>query len=538
MVFTAGQTRDFFEDNDQMEHDTFLQLMNEGIQTVDSLADFDEDSLKQVAAKLSKPSGRIPDPTIGVDGGAVAGSTTPHPPFTFSAKFHVRLIAATKLLKFYNTIGHPIDAAGMRWDQVMKNFNEQWQAIEDNKEKTAPDVPTITKGLTIIKWIESFQDHCYRCIGQRNIPLAYVIRETVAVPALCPDRLHNQPFSQVHGSILDDMINRASHTHGLYPQDNAAVYFKMEEASRGTPFADSIKTYQRRKDGRGAYFAIVAQFAGNDKWEAEIKKSTTILHQRKWKGSQNFTLEKFVALHRNAYVSLQACATHVQYQLPNEHSRVGYVLDAIESDDAPLRAAIANIEDDTGVGGKRGDFEAAVAYMLPKDPVVKRKQQDGKRPASEISDVKAELADFGSKPGIGKTGVHLRYHNNTDYKKLSKPQQDELREWRKQDPENRSGDKKSPTKKQFIKSDKAMAASIKKGMEKALAEREKKAEKDEEGRAYLMSMIAEAVGGKGAGKGAGGNFTAISSSTTAAPSKANVLNSILKKAQAASKKKN
>jgi hypothetical protein len=54
-----------------------------------------------------------------------------------------------------------------------------------------------------------------------------------------------------------------------------------------------------------------------------------------------------VALHRNAYVSLQACAEHVQYQLPNEHSRVGYVIDAIESDDAPLQAAMANILDDT-----------------------------------------------------------------------------------------------------------------------------------------------------------------------------------------------
>ena len=56
---------------------------------------------------------------------------------------------------------------------------------------------------------------------------------------------------------------------------------------------------------------------------------------------------------------------------------------------------MANIADDTGVNGKRGDFEAAVAYLLPNDPAVKRKQQDGKSGAGEITDVKAEVSDFG-----------------------------------------------------------------------------------------------------------------------------------------------
>ena len=32
---------------------------------------------------------------------------------------------------------------------------------------------------------------------------------------------------------------------------------------------------------------------------------------------------------------------------------------------------MANVVDDTGLDGKRGEFEAAVAYLLPKDPVVK-----------------------------------------------------------------------------------------------------------------------------------------------------------------------
>ena len=70
------------------------------------------------------------------------------------------------------------------------------------------------------------------------------------------------------------------------------------------------------------------------------------------------------------------CSRHVAYQLPNEHTRVGYLHDAIECNDPPLQAAIANIEEYLGDGtyanhGKRNDFDKAVSYLLPKDPVAK-----------------------------------------------------------------------------------------------------------------------------------------------------------------------
>ena len=66
------------------------------------------------------------------------------------------------------------------------------------------------------------------------------------------------------------------------------------------------------------------------------------------------------------------CAEHVAYQLPNEFTRVGYLMTAIECSDPKLQAAMANIDGDSGPGGKRSDFEAAAAYLLPKDPVASR----------------------------------------------------------------------------------------------------------------------------------------------------------------------
>jgi hypothetical protein len=528
MVLTAAQVTAFFTANDQMamDADTVAQLAVEGIQHPDDLREFEEEGLKQVADNLRRPPGRIPDP----DPNAQPGATVPTPPFVFGAKSHARLFLATsELLRFYETIGRVVTAANVQWDTIGRNFQEQWKAIKESKKETQPEVPTITKALPIIRWIEAFQDHCARCIGGRNIPLAYVIRESVDVPVACPALTANQPYSEEHGSILGDLVNRGSHTHGLFTKDNADIYYKLEEATRGTPYADSIKPFQRAKDGRAAYNALVGQYAGTDKWEAEIKKSTNILQQLKWKGNQNVALEKFVAKHRYAYVSLQVCAEHVQYQLPNQHSRVGYILDAIESDDAGLQAAMANVADDTGPGGKRGDFEAAVAYILPKDPVVKRKQDvaSGKRNSADISDTTAAVADFGTKAGIGKTGVHLRYHSNPEYKELSKPQQQELREWRKttgggKDKSAKAGKGFDPSKRQ--KSGKALAAAIKKGVEERLEAREKELATENQASTLLQSMVDSAVA---AATGKSGKATS-GSTNAAAPT---ILRSILKKAK-------
>ena len=84
-----------------------------------------------------------------------------------------------------------------------------------------------------------------------------------------------------------------------------------------------------------------------------------------WKGQSNFTLERFIAQHRNAFISMQAAAEHVTYQLPNEHSRVGYLLDAIQCSDAGLQATMAYIK--TEQAGLRNDFEGAATFLLPYD---------------------------------------------------------------------------------------------------------------------------------------------------------------------------
>ena len=96
MVLTVAQTTAFFENANQMAipHATVMQLHNEGITAVDDLAEFDSDSLAQIASNIRRPGGRIPDPTPS----APPGATIPTPPFVFGAKSQMRLEAACDLV--------------------------------------------------------------------------------------------------------------------------------------------------------------------------------------------------------------------------------------------------------------------------------------------------------------------------------------------------------------------------------------------------------------------------------------------------------
>ena len=242
MVLTANQTRDFFEQPAQMgiPHATVVQLAQEGIESVHDLQDFDKDSLQQLADNLRRPGGRVPDPNPAA---AAQGATVPTPPFVFGAKSQKRLLVACDLVRYYDTVGRDLTAGNLQWTHVMKNFEIQWKALKTRKNDENPDVPKITKTLPIIKWTEAFRDFLNRVIGVRIIPLSYVIRQDVEVPGAAPPLLLNQPHSIQHGSVEEELIARASHTHALYRDNNASVYHYLEEATRSTVYAASIKPF-------------------------------------------------------------------------------------------------------------------------------------------------------------------------------------------------------------------------------------------------------------------------------------------------------
>ena len=134
---------------------------------------------------------------------------------------------------------------------------------------------------------------------------------------------------------------------------------------------------QLSHDGRCAWMSMVSSHAGKDKWEQLQKDRTKFMMNSKWNG-RTFSLEKFTGPHCTSFVQLQEAALHFNFQLPTEHTLVGYRLDNMDNSDPDLRVAIANICINTN--GMRDNFEDSVAFLLPVDPYAKNRSTKQKNP--------------------------------------------------------------------------------------------------------------------------------------------------------------
>ena len=231
---------------------------------------------------------------------------------------------------------------------------------------------------------------------------------------------------------------------------------------------------------------------------------------------------------------MQLCAEHIAYQLPNEHTRVGYLLEGIQCSDPGLQAAMASVRTDDGPNGMRNDFEKAAAHLLPYDPVARKRAAGTKRPAANISDTRGmhgpnaseiEISDATSKDrkvSIGKTGVHLQYHTNSEYRELSTSQKKELSEWREKDSEKK---KKPRTEKR-----KANSREISAAVTKALTNMMKSKQDLDPTNNIVLSLIKAAMVGMDAKKQSG-EVSAVNNSSSETKCPPITLKSILKHAR-------
>ena len=149
MMLTMSQTTTFFKHAEQLgiPHTTVVQLCAEGIEAVADLADFDKESLQQLADNLRHPGGCVPDPNPG----APAGATILTPPFVFGAKSQKCITVICDLVRFYATVGCDLTVANLQWNTVMMNLEIIWKVLKERKADDSPDVPKISKALPVVK---------------------------------------------------------------------------------------------------------------------------------------------------------------------------------------------------------------------------------------------------------------------------------------------------------------------------------------------------------------------------------------------------
>ena len=180
----------------------------------------------------------------------------------------------------------------------------------------------------------------------------------------------------------------------------------MEEATHSTVYAASIKHFQRKRDGKAAYGAIIKQYTGDDKWTDEVTKKDSLIYNDKLKGTGNFALERSCAAYRNTFEQLTLASGHIPYHLPTQYTRVEYFLDEIERSNSELPAAMSGVWADKAPDGNHFDFEKVVSFLIHANPVAIRlgnQKCNTVQISSIITDNKVSPSEI--KTGIRKTGV-------------------------------------------------------------------------------------------------------------------------------------
>ena len=271
-----------------------LCICKEGLTNFDSLTDFDKRSLERLPAVCKAPIDAVIED---VANGIQAENRVPGA--NISSISVQRLIVAMHAAEYYTAINRAMTVANMHYINVLKPFKLEWDTYKDLCNQDEPDVPLVSEkdgDRRIIKWVPIFLDCLSRSYGVHG-PLVYVLRDDPTVPAEVDDPLDAHSYFGSSGSLHDELVARLSHTGPIFKNDNTSVLMKIEKATRGTSVESTVKAFSRRKDGRGAYLALIANHAGDTKYRAILKKRMNMLQNIKWNG-RAYPLETQVSNHR------------------------------------------------------------------------------------------------------------------------------------------------------------------------------------------------------------------------------------------------
>lgn len=403
-------------------------IIDEGLNDLDDLHELaDDDGVKTLCANVRKPAGTIAQPgwvAPNPNPNNLQAPMIPRPGQTIPAMCEQRLSLAAYAAKIYHSIGRDINGNTLS-RRRLTSFKSHKDMVNNHNEPES--LPDISKTFTVMKYLDQIPTHLREMLGVANVPLAYIIRETVETPNPLPALIADRPWSGGKTSVMDELIAHFPHNGPAYEADNAQVFSLLAAALSGTSAMASITRYQRARNGRQAYLDLVTHNLGSAKWEKTVEAAENVLSSRVWNGKNSrYPLKIHIARHREAYNDLVRASHQITYAPPNETSRVRYLLSSIQTSDPTLCSAKTTILADPA---KKDDFEIASDFIMTVAPAPKPQQGRSQRIAA-LRTTRNKRGKIKTGP---KTGVEVRFYRRGEWSKLSKEEQDEVREIRQEE---------------------------------------------------------------------------------------------------------
>ena len=405
-------------------------IIGQGIEKISDFADLaeDDDGVNKICNNVRKPSGTVDQPgwvPPPFNPQNLTAPQVPKPGHEIPYLCEHRLKLAAYGAKLYAFVGRDTITADMLTKMRLREFRNHQNVVDNHID---PDsLPEISKTFTLAKFLDQFPTYLRDLMGVDKVALSYIVRDNDVPPSSLPPLLTSKPYGAPHTSLMDELVAYAPLSGTSFEADNARVYTLLVKHLAGSAALVSTTRWQSRRNGREAFKDLVLHHLSTANWEKIIEKGERMLSDRKWNGrNSRYPLKSHINRHREAFNELVKASKKVQYNPPNETSRVRYLLTSIDSPDPALVSCKTNIR---GCSVKNHDFEKAADFILINCPETK---SDGNF-RQNISGVKSEPKYFNKKQNsktgkvnIGpKTGVEIRYYKRDEWLKLPKEQQEE-----------------------------------------------------------------------------------------------------------------
>ena len=150
----------------------------------------------------------------------------------------------------------------INYNSVLKEFYIKWEALEHILKEERPNLPTLSKTLLSLHWIESIKYYIYYYFGFRYFLFLFVIQYNVHVPDKVMYPLQDQTLFRSSGSIIDEMIYTLGDDGPFYNSDDASVYSFLEEEIWGIVYVPTVKSCVRWDDEISYWLLIISSHSG------------------------------------------------------------------------------------------------------------------------------------------------------------------------------------------------------------------------------------------------------------------------------------
>jgi hypothetical protein len=375
----------------------------QGMNELEEIRLLSDDEVESLCKVIRRPGGTIPNPA--------GGPPIPAPGVQVNqrAEGHLKLLAF--YLRHQERVSRPVNAPDLTLATI--RTVRELREFESTYKDPSTDLPTIN----VKDWpktMEAIEEYLRSVLGERKIPLAYVVRKNENIP-------DGDDPSTSYPTRQDEMIARAPHysidadghkiPDPVYLVNREKVWEIIASITRDKDAWTYVRPAQKHRDGRAAFHNLFTHFLGPNNVDnmatlAEDKLKSTVYHgeQRRW------DFERYVNVHKQQHSVLEGLVEH-GYAGIDPRSKVRYLLDGIKTD--KFDAVKTRIMSEERL---RNDFDSCVT--LYQDYIRQTSKSKTAANTVNISELKTGKRKFEQ--------VEDRYYTKEEYASLTPDQKKEL----------------------------------------------------------------------------------------------------------------